>query len=113
MGTINENIGPFSRVGGLGMGVVDPVTRASAVAMPASVAGITTVSGTAALSTIDLPWAGFTGSIRYIPTAAFTGVTGGTATDVAKPIGLAFTAVIGKVLEMTFDGVKWYPSYTA
>ena len=111
MGAIVENIYAFRTPGGAQFGVVDPVTVASAVAMTPSRALITTVSGTAAMATIDLPWPGFTGEIKYIPTAAFTGVTGGTATDTAKPIGLAFTAVIGKVLTMAFDGLKWWPSY--
>lgn len=113
MGTLTENIYPFKSPGGLQFGVVDPVTRASTTAMPASVALVTTVSGTVALTTIDLPWPGFTGTIQYIPTAAFTGATNGTATDTAKKIGLAFTAVTGKVLHLTFDGSLWYPSYVS
>lgn len=92
---------------------VDPVTRASAVAMTAPNAYLTTVSGTAAMTTIDLPWLGFTGTIAFRPTAAFTGATGGTGTSSAGAIGLAFTAVIGKVLFLTFDGSLWWPSYTS
>lgn len=90
---------------------VDPVTVASAVTHPAPLAYLSTISGTAAMSTIGLPYIGFTGTIAFRPTAAFTGVTGGTSTSLVGAIGLAFTAVIGKVLFMTYDGALWYPSY--
>lgn len=113
MGAIAENVWAFENVGGLQFGVVDPVTAASAATMPAPKARVTTVSGTAQITLIPLPWTGFTGTISYIPTGAFTGATGGSATAVNKPVGLAFTAVIGKVLELTFDGTLWYPSYTS
>ncbi len=62
------------------------------------------VTGTTAIATINLPWTGFTGELRLIPDAAFTTTTAGN-------IALASTAVINKVLTMTFDGTKWYPSY--
>ena len=113
MGTIAENIHPFKSPGGLQFGVVDPVTVASAVAQPAPNALVTTVSGTQELTTIAVPWPGFTGFIILIPTGTFTGATGGTATATAKPIGKAFTAVVGKPLIMVFDGSLWYPSYTS
>ncbi len=113
MGNIQENIYPFRGPGGQQLAVADLTTRASAIAMPAPNALITTVSGTAAMTTIGIPWPAFTGVIKYIPTAAFTGATGGTATATALPIGLAFTAVIGKVLDLTCDGIKWYPSYVS
>lgn len=113
MGTINEDIASFKGPGGLQQSVVNPTTLASTTAMPAPTALITTVSGTVAVTTIATPWAGFTGRITYIPTGAFTGATSGTATDTAKPIGLAFTAVVGKALDLVFDGLKWYPSYVA
>ena len=111
MGQITEDIHPFKTPGGLQNSVVDGVTVASTTAMPASRALITTVSGTVAVSTIAVPWPGFTGTIKYIPTAAFTGTTGGTETDIVKPVGLAFTAVVGRVLDLSCDGHKWYPSY--
>lgn len=113
MGTILENIYAFRGPGGLQQSVVDPTVLASTTAMPAPNALITTVSGTVAVTTIAIPWSGFTGKITYIPTGAFTGATSGTATDTAKPIGLAFTAVVGKALDLTFDGLKWYPNYVA
>ena len=113
MALVAEPIEFFRVVGGIQQGTVDPITRASAIAMPAPVARITTVSGTAEMTTIGIPWPGFTGSIVFIPTGAFTGATGGTATATAKPIGKAFTAVAGKALELYCDGLNWYPSYTS
>lgn len=93
---------------------IDPVVRASvAGAQPAPVAYLTVISGALALTSIDLPWLGFTGTIALRPTGAFTGATGGTTTSSTGAIGLAFTAVVGKILFMTYDGALWYPSYTA
>lgn len=68
------------------------------------------VSGTSAINNIALPYPGFQGRITLIPDAAFTGVTTGTG---AGPIGVAFTAVTSKALDLTFDGVSWYPSYVS
>jgi len=114
MGKVNEDIYPFRSPGGLQESVVDSTVVASTTNMPAPKALVTTVSGTVAIGTIDVPWPNFTGFIRYIPTAAFTGVTGGSGVaGTSFPIGLAFTAVVGKVLDLTFDGSKWYPSYVA
>ena len=111
MGDITENIYPFKTPGGLQNTVVDQVTVASTTNMPAPRALITTVSGTVAIANIAVPWPGFTGSIKYIPTGAFTGTT--SATGGAGYIGKAFTAVAGKVLELDYDGQFWYPSYTS
>lgn len=91
---------------------VDPIVRASvAGAQPAPVAYITHLSGTNQLTSIDLPWLGFTGTICFIPDAAFTGATGGTSTSSTGAIGKAFTAVAAKALYLTYDGALWYPSY--
>jgi hypothetical protein len=95
MGVVAEPIENFRLFGGAMQSVVNPVTIASAIAHPAPTAQVTTVSGV------------------FIPTGAFTGATGGTATATAKPIGKAFTAVAGKALHMTCDGLLWYPSYTS
>jgi len=64
------------------------------------------VTGTTQINTISVPFTGFIGSIRIIPDGVFTTGTSGN-------IALASTAVVGKVLEMTYDGSiqKWYPSY--
>ena len=96
--------------------IEDPVIVPSAAGlMPAPRALITTVSGTAAITLIPLPWPGFSGKIILIPTGAFTGATGGVATADNKPIGLAFTAVVGKPLELLYSqrAGLWYPSYVA
>lgn len=111
MGVVAEPIAGYGRVGGLQQANVNPTTVASATTMPAPSAAITTVSGTAEIVLITLPWNGFTGRITYIPTGAFTGATGTAATATAKPIGKAFTAVAAKALDLTFDGTNWYPSY--
>lgn len=61
------------------------------------------VSGTAAIKNITAP-PGFKGAIHLIPDGLFTTVTGGN-------IGLATTAVVGKIITLVFDGSKWWPSY--
>lgn len=95
----------------------NPVTLASAAGVANEVQyAITKVSGTAAMTAVRVP-KGFRGTIALIPTAAFTGATGGAA-DLAQtsydqfPIGLAFTAVVGKTLFLTLgpDNLL-YPSY--
>ena len=62
------------------------------------------VTGTVAIATINPPYTGFQGTIQLIPDGAFTTTTAGN-------IGLASTGVVGKTLEMCFDGKIWYPSY--
>lgn len=73
------------------------------------------ITGALAITLIPLPYPGFAGTIAIVPTGAFTGATGGVATATNKPIGLAFTAVVGKVLFLTYAPAQglWYPSYTA
>ena len=65
-----------------------------------------TASGTEVISTINIPFIGFNGSIKIIPDGIFTTTTAGN-------IALASTAVVSKVLIMTYDTAtsKWYPSY--
>lgn len=62
------------------------------------------VSGTAAIANIVAPAAFTTGSIHLIPDGIFTTVTTGN-------IGLASTAVVGKMMTLVYDGAKWWPSY--
>ena len=57
------------------------------------------VTGTTPVVTITPPWAGFSGTIELIPTAAFTW----TATAVANAPIVAGTAVIGRTVFMTFN----------
>lgn len=97
---------------------VDPVVLASAAGVGNVWNGywLTVVSGTNAITAIKVP-SGFRGTLALRPTGAFTGATGGAyasdgVTDTI-PIGLAFTAVVGKILFMTTDGLLFYPSYTA
>lgn len=81
----------------------------------ASVAGtnvftypITRVSGTNAMVDLTIPYDGFQGTIILLPTGAFTGTNAGN-------IAIAFTAVVGRPLFLTYDpnAVKWYPSYVS
>jgi hypothetical protein len=62
------------------------------------------ITGTTAINTINLPATDFTGCIRAVPDGAFT-------LGIAGNVGLASTAVVGKTLELCYDGTKWYPSY--
>lgn len=74
------------------------------------------VSGSAAQVLADLPYAGFSGTVALRPTGTFSGVTGAAgATATARGFGLAFTAVVGKILFLTYvpSTGLWYPSYTA
>lgn len=68
------------------------------------------VTGSSAISNITLPWAGFQGTIVFIPTGAWSLATGGSA---YTAIGLAATAVTGKAMFLTYVDNLWYPSYTA
>lgn len=115
MGVITENFKPYTTPGGSQQNVNDSVVVASANDMPAPNAFLSIVSGTTQINRITLPWPGFGGMIAYRPTGIFTGATGGTASGLLMPIGLAFTAVVGKIQYMMFDPTTnlWYPSYTS
>jgi hypothetical protein len=71
------------------------------------------VTGAAAVSLITLPYDGFEGTLALLPTGAFTLATGGAQAGLNFPVGLASTAVVGKVLFVTFHKGQalWYPSY--
>jgi hypothetical protein len=82
-------------------------TIASAATI-APVNPIVFVSGTTTINTITAPApiSTYGGSIKIIPTGAF-------ATGTSGNIAIASTAVVSKMLEMTYDvqSAKWYPSY--
>lgn len=65
-----------------------------------------TVTGTAAIVTITLPYTGFQGTLVFLPTGAFTWTTAGN-------IAVAGTAVVSRALTMTYNPstAKFYPSY--
>jgi len=69
---------------------------------------ITVCSTVAAMVTITVPYAGFSGRITLLPTAAFTWTAAGN-------IALAGAAIVGKALDFVYEtvGAKWYPSYIA
>ena len=69
------------------------------------------MSGTASVSLITLPWVGFVGTITIIPTGAFTLATGGAQAGNNYPITNASTAVVGKAMILAFDGAHWNASY--
>lgn len=103
-------------VGGPSQSVKGPdIASAAGALASAPGAYLTAVSGVLAITLIPLPYEGFSGTVAFRPTGIFTGATGGVATSTNKPIGLAFTAVVGKILFLTYDPVTalWYPSYTA
>lgn len=62
------------------------------------------MTGTAAVATINPPYASFRGTIKILPIGSFT-------TSTAGNIKKATVAEIGRVLEMTYDGTLWWPSY--
>lgn len=86
--------------------LIDPNVMASAAGVLTPTFPITRVSGTAAITGITVPYAGFHGPIYLIPTGAFTWTT-------ATNIAVAGTAVVGKVITLVYDpyAAKWYPSY--
>jgi len=95
---------------------VDPITHASAASLvnPINYA-ITKYSGTNAMTGFALP-ANFTGCFVVIPTAAVTGVTGGTyandGTTASVPFGIAFTMAAARAVLFTCDGLLCYATAT-
>lgn len=85
---------PFQKVG---------VTLSSASSITPT-AAIHPISGIVAISTINVPYAGWTGQVTLIPTGIW-------ATNLLGNIGLASVAVVGKILILTYDGTKWWPNY--
>ncbi len=99
MGTVTTGLfQSFSGPGGLltinGSGVIAPSNQ------------IHHVAGAGPLKTITVPSSFTTGAIYLIPDATWS-------YDLTGNIGLAGTAVIGKVIVFVYDGSKWYPSTVA
>lgn len=59
------------------------------------------VTGTTAISTITVPYTGFTGKITIIPDGVFT-------FDIAGNIAEAYTATVNRAIDLVYDGTKWY-----
>src|ERR1022692_4910342 len=93
-----ENYAAFGPVGDRFSSITGPVLASAATIAPVS--GITHISGTAAISTITLPWPGFQGTITLVADGAWETITGGN-------ISTAFQAVTGSVYSLTFDGANW------
>lgn len=95
----------------------DPAIQASAASLANVISyAITKISGTAAMTGFRLP-RGFRGAFLVIPTAANTGVTGGTLAYSADgltediPMGLAHTNVVNRIQLYVSNGLLVYPSY--
>ena len=86
-----------------------PVTIASAATV-APTTYLSVITGTTAITTITIPYAGFQGTLAFVWTDAGTLTscigTGGN-------IAVASTPVRYKVMFLTYNpiAVKWYPSY--
>ena len=94
---------------------VNPIIQASAASLANVINSfVTTVSGTAAITGFRLP-RGFRGIFVVVPTAAFTGVTGGVLAYSADgetediPLGKALTAVVAQPVLFVSDGKLVYP----
>jgi lysophospholipase L1-like esterase len=87
-------------------------TVGAAIASAATIAptsAMTHISGTTAIATITVPsitvsGTAFTGCLVLIPDGAWTTSTTGN-------IASASTAVVGRQMEICYDGSKWYPNY--
>jgi hypothetical protein len=60
------------------------------------------ISGAGAVTTINLPYTGFVGSVTLIALGAFTCATGGNVVS-------TFTAAANKAYRFYYDGSNWYP----
>jgi len=76
------------------------VESAATITVPANKT-IFHITGTAAISTINLPYTGFTGKISIIPDEVFT-------FDTAGNIAETYTATVNRVIDLVYDGTKWY-----
>lgn len=79
----------------------------STIASAATIAptnAVTHISGTTTINTITVPYTGFKGCLRLIPDGLWS-------TGTSVNIQIATTAVVSKMLEICYDGSKWYPSY--
>ena len=97
----------FTEPGGKEQGIVGADLASAATMAPTH--RIHYVSGTTEITAITLPYAGFAGTITFIPEGAFTTNTGG-ATGVA--ISKAETAIALAPVHFTYHPAKglWYPS---
>lgn len=93
--------GKFSKLSG------DETIASAATISPSQ--ELVRVSGTTAIDTITVPYTGGFSTVLYVvPTGVFTWTTNGN-------IGLAGTAVVGKLIVFTYvkSQGKWYPSVVA
>jgi hypothetical protein len=98
------------------LGIEGATLASSAVTSLAITSFVHAVSGVAAQVLMDIPYIGFAGVVALRPTGIFTWVTGAAgATATSRGFGLAGTAVVGKILYMTYvpSTGLWYPNYIA
>jgi hypothetical protein len=74
------------------------VASATTITAPSTIFHVT---GTTAISTITVPYAGFTGQITIIPDEIFTLATGGNIAE-------AYTAIVSRAIQLIYDGTTWY-----
>ena len=102
--TTGVQLAGYSEKAGITLGGVYYSSLGTAIASAstvAPVAGVTHITGTAAIATITVPVTGFVGSLMLIADAAWTTTTGGN-------IQAAMTAVANTPYMATFDGTKWF-----
>lgn len=116
LGTVKDRF--YSRLSDMQLSMVgvfgsreNPLVNPNAVTIPAGVWAPewpinVTDTGTAAMTGITIPYAGFQGRITVIPKGAFTWTT-------ATNIAVAGTAVANRAVDFIYDPTtaKWYPSY--
>lgn len=105
---MSEPFEPFQSIGGPQLSL-DGGSKASVAGVLGAPTGyITRITGVLAITGITVPYAGFQGTICFIPEGIFTWTN-------ATNIALAGTAVVGKALYFTYLPAtgKWYPSYIA
>jgi hypothetical protein len=95
-------------IGGKNQQVVSPIVLDSAVATIIPTHKISQLTGTGAVTTIQVPYDGFAGTIILIPDGASTFTN-------AVNIAVAVTNVANKAQALTYNPItgKWYPSYVA
>lgn len=74
---------------------------ASATTISPSAAGVTHITGTTTINTINLPVTSFVGTVQFVTDSSLTFTTGGN-------IANAVTTSAGQIYSATFDGTSWY-----
>jgi hypothetical protein len=91
----------FREPGGTQHGIQGALLTSAATIAPTH--KIHTITGTAEVTTITVPYTGFAGTITLIPDGAFTFATGGN-------VAAAYTAVANRAVHVTYvpSAALWY-----